>query len=61
MTPAEKYRFDVSGYLVVPDAIEPSFLDHLNGRLDVWEEKARRDLAENPEKSDQAGPRDRIL
>ena len=56
MTPAEKYRFDVSGYLVVPDAIEPSFLDHLNGRLDVWEEKARRDLAENPEKAIKRGP-----
>ena len=43
MTPEERYCFDVRGYLIVEDAIAPDYLDLLNTRLDVWEEKARRE------------------
>ena len=56
MTPLQKYRFDVNGHLIVENAIEPDFLAHLNRRLDLWEEKARRKLAEDPEKSEKRGP-----
>ena len=48
MTPEERYSFDVLGYLVVEDAIAPDYLNLLNSRLDVWEEKARQGLAERP-------------
>ena len=56
MTPEEEYRFDVRGYLVVEKAIEPDYLAHLNERLGFWEEKARRELADKPEKKIKRGP-----
>ncbi|MDP7250566.1 MAG: phytanoyl-CoA dioxygenase family protein [Planctomycetota bacterium] len=40
MTPQEKYNFDVRGYLLIEDAIEPGYLKAMNDRLDVWEQKA---------------------
>ena len=56
MTPEEKYRFDVLGYLIVEDAIAPEYLGLLNRRLDVWEEKARRKLAETAKEKLTRGP-----
>ena len=56
MTPEERYSFDVLGYLIVEDAIAPDYLDLLNSRLDVWEEKARQGLAERPEEKSTRGP-----
>ena len=50
MTPEEEYCFDVRGYLVVERAVEPDYLAHLNERLGFWEEKARKELADGPEK-----------
>ncbi|MDA0841608.1 MAG: phytanoyl-CoA dioxygenase family protein [Planctomycetota bacterium] len=40
MTPQEKYIFDIRGYLIIEDVIEPDYLEALNDRLDRWEEKA---------------------
>ena len=56
MTPEEEYCFDVRGYLVVEKAIEPDYLAHLNKRLGFWEEKARKELADRPEKKKKRGP-----
>ncbi len=41
MTPEEKYTFDVRGYLIVENAIDPDYLDQLNSRLDAWEGPGR--------------------
>ena len=40
MTPEEQYHYDVKGYLLLENAIEPDYLKRLNDRLDAWEEKA---------------------
>ena len=40
MTPGELFRYDVRGYIVVKNAIEPDYLALLNERLDEWEERA---------------------
>lgn len=50
MTPEEEYCFDVRGYLVVEKAVEPDYLAHLNERRGFWEEKARKALADKPER-----------
>ena len=44
MTPEELYHYDVNGYLLIEDAIEPGYLVYLNERLDSWEEKALQDF-----------------
>ena len=44
MTPEELYHYDVNGYLLIEDAIEPDYLAYLNERLDIWEEKALQDF-----------------
>ena len=54
MTPEELYRYDVQGYLLVRNAIDPDTLLQLNQRIDDWEEKAWGDYrvkkeGENPE------------
>ena len=40
MTPGELFRYDVRGYMVIKNAIEPDYLRLLNEHLDRWEEKA---------------------
>lgn len=45
MSPEERYCFDVQGYLILEDAIEPEYLARLNARLDLWEERARQQRA----------------
>jgi len=40
MTPEERYRYDVNGYLLIRDAIDPETLIRLNGCIDGWEERA---------------------
>ncbi|MCZ6677712.1 MAG: phytanoyl-CoA dioxygenase family protein [Candidatus Poribacteria bacterium] len=49
MTPEELYRYDVNGYLLIENAIEPDYLDGLNERLDIWEEKALQDFRALPQ------------
>jgi ectoine hydroxylase-related dioxygenase (phytanoyl-CoA dioxygenase family) len=56
MTPEEKYCFDVRGYLIVEDAIEPDYLALLNRRLDVWEDRARHDLEKRTNGERARGP-----
>ena len=56
MTPEEKYTFDVRGYLIVENAIDPDYLDQLNSRLDAWEERARKELAQRPKDKQTRGP-----
>jgi hypothetical protein len=40
MTPAERYRFDVTGYCVVEDAIEPVLLANLQRSMEAWEARS---------------------
>jgi ectoine hydroxylase-related dioxygenase (phytanoyl-CoA dioxygenase family) len=53
MTPEERYRYDVSGYLLIEDAIEPDALTKLNQRLDLWEQKA---VAQHQQMSETVNP-----
>jgi ectoine hydroxylase-related dioxygenase (phytanoyl-CoA dioxygenase family) len=43
MTPAELFRYDVRGFLLIRDAIKPDHLEALNDCLDRWENKADSD------------------
>ena len=54
MTPEELYEYDVSGYILIEDAIEPDYLRRLNERLDAWEQIARQRL-------DAQGPQNRAI
>lgn len=44
MTPEELYRYDVNGYILIEDVIEPDYLCRLNEQLDEWEEVAKQRL-----------------
>jgi len=46
MTAEELYRYDLRGYLYIENAIAPDYLKLLSERLDVWQEKAGRTVAE---------------
>ena len=61
MTPAELYHYDVNGYLLIEDAIEPDYLAHLNERLDIWEERALQDFRVLPKSANPEVRYDDIL
>ena len=44
MTPAELYRYDVNGYILLKGAIAPDELLRLNREIDAWEERAAVDF-----------------
>ena len=44
MTPAELYRYDVNGYILLKGAIAPDELLRLNREIDAWEERAAADF-----------------
>lgn len=44
MTSEELYKYDLMGYLLLDNAIEPGTLARLNARLDEWEQEALRIL-----------------
>ena len=44
MTPAELYRYDVNGYILLKEAIAPKELALLNARIDGWHERAAADF-----------------
>ena len=44
MTPAELYRYDVNGYILLKGAIAPDELLRLNREIDAWEETAAADF-----------------
>ena len=44
MTPAELYRYDVNGYILLKGAIGPDELLRLNREIDAWEERAAVDF-----------------
>ena len=54
MTPQEKYIYDVRGYLIIENAIEPNYLKALNERLDMWEKEAFK--LRSPKSSNGRGP-----
>jgi hypothetical protein len=49
MTPEELYRYDVTGYLLIEDAIAPAFLEKLQERMDYWEKEAHAILLQQDE------------
>ena len=54
MTPAELYRYDINGYMLLKGAIAPDELARLNGVVDAWEQRALADFrakaaGDNPE------------
>lgn len=57
MTPEETYRFDVLGYLVVEDAIEPSYLQQVQQSMDDWHAKAQQQDDATSGGTDNAGNR----
>ncbi len=48
MTPAEMYDYDLKGYLLLEDAIQPNDLASLQERMAFWEAQARKELEKNP-------------
>lgn len=61
MTLEELYHYDVNGYLLLEDAIEPDYLAHLNERLDIWEERALQDFRALPKSANPEVRYDDIL
>ena len=57
MTPEETYRFDVLGYLVVEDAIEPSYLQQVQQSMNDWHAKAQQQDDATSGGTDNAGNR----
>ncbi len=53
MSPDELYAFDLNGYLVIEDAIDPQLLDELSPVVDAWEQAS----ALNDEKRNAKIPR----
>ncbi|NKB72241.1 MAG: hypothetical protein GKR89_34620 [Candidatus Latescibacteria bacterium] len=43
MTAAELYRYDVRGYMLLPEAIDKPWLQRINARIDTWQERAEED------------------
>ena len=61
MTPEELYHYDVNGYLLIEDAIEPGYFACLNERLDIWEAKALQDFRALPKSANPEVRYDDIL
>lgn len=53
MTPEEKYRYDINGYLLVKNAIPADRLSKLEPVIDAWQAKAYEDFKEIPEGKNQ--------
>ena len=51
----------MNGYLLIEDAIEPTYLAYLNERLDIWEEKALQDFRALPKSANPEVRYDDIL
>jgi hypothetical protein len=49
MTPEELYRYDLTGYLLIEDAIRPAYLGELQARMDHWEKEAHELLLKQEE------------